>query len=353
MTGMSDMAWKAAANAGAHVTLAVPIEMQMRHGTPPIQKALDLGMSLSLSTDVECTMTADMFTQMRGVITLQRMFANELALQGKDYPKLMSVRDAVRLATIGGAKGLKIDGKTGSLTPGKDADIILLDATALNVAPLNHAAGAVVTLMDRSNVSTVLCAGRSRSGAAPFSGMTFPSSDGSLRQAATMSSPRRESRGTCSERKGSNPRRSEEGRSGALPNSCARRCLDRSFLRPGGLCSRGTLEASPFWTGRSSLFVPWSRNRPARETCLAIELFRQSGRAAGLFVSVRRRRSSRGFQIDLRLCQLAEQGIGLPLFLKCLVEKRRGIFHAELRRPSLQRAVARHFVVLDGLAASE
>ena len=80
-------------------------------------------------------------------------------MQGKDYPKLMSVTDALKLATIGGAKGLKIDGKTGSLTPGKDADVILLDATALNVAPLNHAAGAVVTLMDRSNVSTVLCAG--------------------------------------------------------------------------------------------------------------------------------------------------------------------------------------------------
>ena len=45
----------------------------------------------------------------------------------------------MRLATIEGAKGLKIDSKTGSLTPGKDADIVLLDATALNVAPLNHA----------------------------------------------------------------------------------------------------------------------------------------------------------------------------------------------------------------------
>jgi len=59
MTGMSDVGWKAAADAGAHVTFAVPIEMHMRHGTPPIQKALDLGMSLSLSSDVECTMTAD------------------------------------------------------------------------------------------------------------------------------------------------------------------------------------------------------------------------------------------------------------------------------------------------------
>ena len=73
-----------AADAGAHVTLAVPIEMQMRHGTPLIQKALDLGMSLSLSTDVECTMTADMFTQMRGVMILQRMFANELLCRARN-----------------------------------------------------------------------------------------------------------------------------------------------------------------------------------------------------------------------------------------------------------------------------
>jgi 5-methylthioadenosine/S-adenosylhomocysteine deaminase len=160
MTGMSEIGWKAAADAGVHVTLAVPIEMQMRHGTPPIQKALDLGMSLSLSTDVECTMTADMFTQMRGVMTLQRMFANDLALQGKEFPKLMSVWDALSLATMGGAKGLKLESKAGSLTPGKEADIILLDATALNVTPLNHAPGAVVTLMERSNVSTVLCAGQ-------------------------------------------------------------------------------------------------------------------------------------------------------------------------------------------------
>jgi 5-methylthioadenosine/S-adenosylhomocysteine deaminase len=159
MTGMSDVGWKAAAEAGAHVSISCPIEMHMRHGMPPIQKVIDLGMGASLSSDVECTMTADMFTQMRGVLTLQRMLANELALQGKDYPKLMTSLDVLKLATIGGAKGLKIEHATGSLTPGKDADIVLLDATALNVAPLNHAVGAVVTLMDRSNVSTVLCAG--------------------------------------------------------------------------------------------------------------------------------------------------------------------------------------------------
>lgn len=162
MTGMSDMAWQKAADAGAHVSLSVPIEMQMRHGVPPIQKCLNLGMLPSLSSDVECTMTADPFTQMRSTITLQRMFANELALNGQDYPKLLSALEVIEMATMGGAKGLKLDHKTGSLTPGKEADILLLDAGALNVAPLNHVPGAVVTLMERSNVSTVICAGQVR-----------------------------------------------------------------------------------------------------------------------------------------------------------------------------------------------
>ncbi|WP_417670362.1 amidohydrolase family protein [Roseibium sp.] len=160
MTGMSENGWKYAADAGAHVSLAVPIEMHMRHGTPPIQTAIDLGMSTSLSTDVECTMTADFFTQMRSLVTLQRMFVNEKALSGEEYPELMSTLDAIRMATMGGAEGLKLESKIGSLTPGKDADIILLDAEAINVAPLNNVPGAVVTLMERNNVDTVFVAGQ-------------------------------------------------------------------------------------------------------------------------------------------------------------------------------------------------
>ncbi|HEX7743083.1 MAG TPA: amidohydrolase family protein [Sphingobium sp.] len=163
MTGMSDLAWKAAADAGAHISLSVPIEMTMRHGMPPIQKALDLGMQPSLSSDVECTMTADPFTQMRSAMTLQRAFINERALSGdSDLPDMVTSRDAIRFATIEGAKGLKLDRKIGSLTPGKDADILLLDASAINVAPLNHVTGAVVTLMERSNVDTVMVAGAIR-----------------------------------------------------------------------------------------------------------------------------------------------------------------------------------------------
>ena len=63
---------------------------------------------------------------------------------------------------MNGAKALRLDGKVGSLTPGKEADIIILDATRINVVPLNHVPGAVVSLMDRTNVETVIVAGKVR-----------------------------------------------------------------------------------------------------------------------------------------------------------------------------------------------
>ncbi len=163
MTGIDDESWKITAGSGAGISLSVPIEMAMGHGTPPILEALGLGLEPSLSSDVECTMAADMFTQMRGVFTQQRMLAHEAATHGAGRgPALLTARDVVRFATVHGAQDLWLGDKTGSLTPGKEADIILLDATALNVAPLNNAPGAVVTLMDRSNVETVIVAGKIR-----------------------------------------------------------------------------------------------------------------------------------------------------------------------------------------------
>jgi cytosine/adenosine deaminase-related metal-dependent hydrolase len=174
MTGMSDMAWRRVKEVGAQVSLAVPIEMNMRHGMPPILKMESLKMEPSLSVDVECTLTADFFTQMRSCMNLQRALVNQMILdpgfatddwwppQPPDVPNPLTTRDVLRYGTINGAKALRLDGKTGSLTPGKEADIIILDATRINVAPLNQAPGAVVSLMDRTNVETVIVAGKVR-----------------------------------------------------------------------------------------------------------------------------------------------------------------------------------------------
>lgn len=75
-------------------------------------------------------------------MTLQRALVKEMAIEGKkDLPELLTSRDVIRFATIQGAKDLKLGHKVGSLIPGKEADIILLDATAINVAPVNHVPG--------------------------------------------------------------------------------------------------------------------------------------------------------------------------------------------------------------------
>ena len=174
MTGMSDIAWQKVKDVGVQVSLAVPIEMNMRHGMPPILKMQSLDMEPSLSLDVEITLTADFFTQMRSTMNVQRALVNQMILdtgfatdnwwppQPAGVPDPLTTRDVLRYATMNGAKSLRLDGKIGSLTPGKEADIIILDATALNVAPLNQVPGAVVSLMDRTNVETVIVAGKVR-----------------------------------------------------------------------------------------------------------------------------------------------------------------------------------------------
>jgi 5-methylthioadenosine/S-adenosylhomocysteine deaminase len=175
VTGMSDMAWNKVADVDAQVSIAFPIEMNMRHGQPPIIKMQSLGMEPSLSVDVECTMTADFFTQMRVCMNMQRMLVNQMVLEQGNFsppqqwptpapgtPPLLTTRDVLRYATMNGAKALRLDSKVGSLTPGKEADILILDPTKINVAPLNQVPGAVVSLMDRTNVETVIVAGKVR-----------------------------------------------------------------------------------------------------------------------------------------------------------------------------------------------
>ena len=160
-TQLNETHWKMIADTGGKISIAPAIEMQMRHGMPPFQTALDHGVQLSLSADVECNMSADMFTIMRSAFTLQRALVNERSLAGEqNLPRLLTCRDVVEMATIGGARTAHLDHKIGTLSPGKEADIIMLAADRINVFPLNNVPGTVVTLMDTSNVDTVLVAGK-------------------------------------------------------------------------------------------------------------------------------------------------------------------------------------------------
>jgi cytosine/adenosine deaminase-related metal-dependent hydrolase len=107
-------------------------------------------------------MTADMFTIMRTAFTLQRALANERAINGDKSARLLTCREVLEMATIEGARVAHLDQKIGTLTPGKEADIVLLAANRVNVFPLNNAPGTVVTMMDTSNVEHVFIAGKPR-----------------------------------------------------------------------------------------------------------------------------------------------------------------------------------------------
>jgi 5-methylthioadenosine/S-adenosylhomocysteine deaminase len=158
---LSDKAWSAIRGSGGNVSLAPPIEMTMGHGMPGIQDALDHGIRPSLSSDVDAVMAQDLFSIMRATFTLQRLniFLREYRGE-KPLPPLLTSRDVLEFATVEGARAAQLERKVGTLTPGKEADIILLRTDSLSTWPLNNAAGAVVNLMNPSQVDVVIIAGK-------------------------------------------------------------------------------------------------------------------------------------------------------------------------------------------------
>jgi len=158
-------AWQKAYEKGVHVSIAVSIEMQMRHGRPPIQECLNNGIMPSLSPDVDCNKNgADPFTLMRAFFDMQRLLSSELAFPVSDpgpllAPQSVTCYQTLQVATMAGAAGSGLAGKVGMLKPGYDADIVLLETNDIRIAPANNAPGTVVTMMDTSNVRHVMVQG--------------------------------------------------------------------------------------------------------------------------------------------------------------------------------------------------
>jgi cytosine/adenosine deaminase-related metal-dependent hydrolase len=137
--------------------------MAMGHGMPAIQNALDHGLKPSLSSDHSATVAQDMFGIMRTTFNLQRLRILQRVRSGEqNLPPLLTPREVLEFATKEGARCANLDGKIGTLTPGKEADIVLLAADRLNVWPLNNAPGAVVNNMNPGHVETVFIAGKPR-----------------------------------------------------------------------------------------------------------------------------------------------------------------------------------------------
>jgi 5-methylthioadenosine/S-adenosylhomocysteine deaminase len=157
----SDEEWQMVADSGGTISIAAQVELQMGHGWPPILKAMEYGLRPSLSIDVVTTVPGDMFTQIRAGFASERARVNAVYWERNEAaPKeMLTARQMLDIATINGAHVAGLEDKVGSLTPGKRADVVLLDATAMNMVPVIDAVTAVTLCADVSNVDTVLVDG--------------------------------------------------------------------------------------------------------------------------------------------------------------------------------------------------
>jgi 5-methylthioadenosine/S-adenosylhomocysteine deaminase len=161
-TRLSDADFDAIAASSTAVALTPASGMAGGLGPPPIQQLIDRGIRPGLGVGDERLSPGDVFTQMRAVMSVQHATSFELRLAGKGgAPNLLSTRDVIRYATVDGARVVGLSAITGSLSPGKRADVIVLRADRPNVAPVNDPIGAVVWGMDTSNVDWVFVGGTS------------------------------------------------------------------------------------------------------------------------------------------------------------------------------------------------
>jgi cytosine/adenosine deaminase-related metal-dependent hydrolase len=146
---------------GGHVSISPRVEMQMGHGYPATGRLISVGIQPSLSVDVVSGVGGSLFAEMRGTLEAERGWQNYEALgRGEWTSELqLTTRDVVEMATIGGARALGLDREIGSLTPGKQADIIMLRVDTPNVSLVNNLPAAI-TLCDSENVESVFVAGR-------------------------------------------------------------------------------------------------------------------------------------------------------------------------------------------------
>jgi 5-methylthioadenosine/S-adenosylhomocysteine deaminase len=151
------------AGGGGRFTVTAEIELQMGYGDPLTGVLHTLAWPVTIGSDVEPAARGDMFTAMR--VTLQhernRTIMETLGKTGS-RPEAMPLtcRHALEWTTVNGASLIGLERRVGSLTPGKQADVILLRAADLNMFPVRDPVASIVMQGGVANVDTVLVAGR-------------------------------------------------------------------------------------------------------------------------------------------------------------------------------------------------
>jgi len=137
---------------GAHVIHCPESNLKLASGFCPAKKLLDQGINVALGTDGAASNDdLDVLGEMRTAALLGKGVAQDASA--------IPAATALQMATINGAKALGIDDITGSLKPGKSADIAAIDMRSLSTQPVYHALSQIVYAATREQVTDVWVAG--------------------------------------------------------------------------------------------------------------------------------------------------------------------------------------------------
>lgn len=152
-TSATDKDINALAESGSPASLSPFTELRIGYGLPPTMRLLDAGVTTSLSVDTPgLSGNADMFAIMKVIQNL----ANGMA--GNEFT--LPAQRVIRMATIDGARALGLEEQTGSLTPGKRADLIMVSLNDVNMAVHTRPDHLIVEAAQPANVDTVIIDGR-------------------------------------------------------------------------------------------------------------------------------------------------------------------------------------------------
>ena len=153
MTQLTDAEINMLATSNANVVHCPESNLKLASGYCPVHKLIQAGVNVALGTDGAASNNdLDMFGEMRTAALLAKAVANDASA--------LPAHQALRMATINGAKALGLDELIGSLQIGKSADVVAVDLASLATQPMYNVISHLVYSSSRNQVTHVWVAGQ-------------------------------------------------------------------------------------------------------------------------------------------------------------------------------------------------
>ena len=175
-TRVPEETWKRFAKAGVNVTVNPRSDALFGFDDESFayQQAVDHGLTPALGIDLDTAFGSDLFGEMHALFGQQRSAMRYRRFRGEaGVPAPISVEAVLKSATINGARAAGLESEIGALTPGRQADIIMVRTNGVAVFPVTNAIGTIVQAVERSDVDTVMVAGEIRKRAGKLVGVDF------------------------------------------------------------------------------------------------------------------------------------------------------------------------------------